>query len=116
MQVSSKTVAQVVVVEMAGRLDSVTAGPAGDELDAIAKGPIKQVVLNLQHVDYASSAGLRIIVRTAKLLKTHRGELKLCAANPTVKQALETSGFDALIRLVDTEEAAIRSFTGESAA
>ena len=114
MQVSSRTVAQVVVVEMTGRLDSVAAGPAGYELDAIAKGPIKQVVLNLQHVDYASSAGLRIIVRTAKQLNNQRGELKLCAANPTVKQALETSGFNALIRLVDTEEAAIRSFSPAS--
>jgi anti-sigma B factor antagonist len=116
MEISSKMVDGVRVVEMRGRLDSVTAGPAGDSMDAIAKRPDKQVVLSLQHVDYVSSAGLRILLRAAKLLKTHRGELKLCNANPTVKHALEISGFNSLLTLVDTEDAAIRSFRASGAA
>lgn len=110
MEITSRSVAGVRVVEMRGRLDSVTAGPAGDSMDAMAQGPDKQVVVNLQHLDYVSSAGLRVLLRAAKLLKTHRGELKLCQANPTVRQALETSGFNSLLTLLDTEDAAVRSF------
>lgn len=110
MDISSKSVAGVRVVEMRGRLDSVTAGPAGDSMDAIAQGPDKQVVVNLQHLDYVSSAGLRVLLRAAKLIKTHRGEIKLCQANPSVKQVLETSGFNSLITLLDTEDEAVRSF------
>lgn len=107
---------RIVVVEMTASFDSNTAGIAGDKMTALANGASKQMVLNLQHLDYVSSAGLRIIVRTAKLLQAHQGELKLCAANLTVKQALVTSGFNALIKLVDTEDEAIRSFPATGAA
>lgn len=57
-----------------------------------------------------SSAGLRVIVRGAKLLQVNRGELKICNAKGGVKSILETSGFDSLIKLYDTEKEAIAAF------
>ena len=45
-----------------------------------------------------------------KLLKTHRGEQKLCHANLSVKHALGVWGFNSGLTLLDTEDAAFRSF------
>ena len=49
-------------------------------------------------------------VPDAKLLQGKRGELKICDAKSGVKTVLETSGFDSLIKLYDTEKDAIAAF------
>ena len=48
--------------------------------------------------------------RMDKLLKTHRGEQKLCHANPNVKHPLERWGLNSGLTLLDAEDAACRSF------
>jgi hypothetical protein len=55
-------------------------------------------------------------VQAAKLLKTRRGERKLCHANPNVKHALGMWGFNSGLTLLDTEDAASRSFRPTGAA
>jgi anti-anti-sigma factor len=76
----------------------------------IAKGEHSRVLLNLEKVDYVSSAGLRVILRGAKLLQVNRGELKICNANTLVKSILETSGFNSLIKVYNTEQDAFSAF------
>jgi anti-sigma B factor antagonist len=110
MQIETRKVYDVLVVDMSGRLDSHTAGEAGDRLVAIAQGDEKRVLLNLAKVDYVSSAGLRVILRGAKLLQVDLGELKICSATKAVTQILETSGFDSLIKIYETERQAISAF------
>ena len=111
MQIETRKVYDVLVVDMSGRLDNASSGDAGDRLVEIVQGDDKQVLLNLKHVDYVSSAGLRIILRGAKLLQNKRGEMKICCAADGVKQVLLTSGFNSLIRLHDTEPEAIAAFS-----
>ncbi len=55
-------------------------------------------------------------VQAAKLLKTHRGERKPCHANPSVKHALEISWFNSRLTVLDTKDAASRSFRPTGAA
>jgi anti-anti-sigma factor len=66
--------------------------------------------LNLAKVDYISSAGLRVILTLAKLLQSSNGEMKICRANGSVNEVLQTSGFNSLIKIVDDEETAIASW------
>ena len=46
----------------------------------------------------------------AKLLQGNRGELKICNANGLVRNVLETSGFNSLIKVYDTEKEAFSAF------
>jgi anti-anti-sigma factor len=110
MKIETRKVYDVLVVDMSGRLDSRTSGESGDRIVQIAQGGDKRVLLNLDKLDYVSSAGLRVIVTGAKLLQGKRGELKICNAKGGVKSVLETSGFDSLIKLYDTEKEAIAAF------
>jgi anti-anti-sigma factor len=110
MKIETRKVYDVLVVDMSGRLDSRTSGESGDRIVQIAQGGDKRVLLNLDKLDYVSSAGLRVIVTGAKLLHGKRGELKICNAKGGVKSVLETSGFDSLIKLYDTEKEAIAAF------
>ena len=113
MQITTRTIYDVLVVDMAGRLDSVAVGDASDRMVAIAEGDNKRVVLNLAGVDYVSSAGLRVLLIAAKLLKTHRGELKLCAARSEIRKVIEMAGFNSLLNQFPSEQDAVTAFLGK---
>ena len=89
MEIETRKVYDVLVVDMAGRLDTQTSGDAGDRIVEIAQGGDKKVVVNLERLEYVSSAGLRVILRGAKLLQARRGELKICNAAGVVREVLE---------------------------
>lgn len=110
MKIETRKVYDVLVVDMSGRLDSHSSGDAGDRIVEIAQGEARRVLLNLEKLDYVTSAGLRVILRGAKLLEGKRGELKICNAREAVRNVLETSGFHSLIKVYDTEKDAFAAF------
>ena len=111
MQISTRESYGVTVVDMEGSLDTSTSGDTGDELVRLVKeGNNKKLLLNLEKLDYVSSAGLRAILVAAKLLQHARGELRLCNPNKVVREVLEVSGFNSLLRLHDTEADALATF------
>lgn len=110
MKIETRKIHDVLVVDMGGSLDSTSSGEAGDRIANIAKGEHKRVLLNLAELEYVSSAGLRVILRGAKLLQGNRGELKICNAKGPVRDVLETSGFKSLIKVYDTEQEAFSAF------
>jgi anti-anti-sigma factor len=112
MQFATREVGPVLVIDLAGRLDSRTAGDVGDRMDAIGIGEARQVVLNLAGLDFVSSAGLRVILRLARLMQSRGGELQIGAPQPMVADVLQTSGFDSLLRIHPNEAAAIAAAPG----
>jgi anti-sigma B factor antagonist len=110
MEIETRRVYDVLVVDMSGRLDSHSSGDAGDRMVKLVQAEDKRVLLNLEKLEYVSSAGLRIIIRAAKLLQTNRGELKICNARGVVRDALETAGFHSLIKIYDSEKEAFSAF------
>jgi anti-sigma B factor antagonist len=110
MKIETRKIYDVLVVDMAGKLDTSTSGDASDQMVKIAQGDNKQVVLNLDGLEYVSSAGLRVILLASKLLQAGRGELKICHARDIVKKVLETSGFNSLLKIYDTEKDAVAAF------
>jgi len=112
MQITTRDANDVLVVDMIGSLDTSTSGDAYDEMVRIAQSGRPKVLVSLKGVEYISSAGLRVILTASKLLKTARGEMRLCEANEVVRDVLETSGFDSLLRLHDSELDAHIAFRG----
>jgi anti-anti-sigma factor len=110
MEITTRQVYDVLVVDMSGRLDSRAAGFGNDEMARIYKSHAKSVLVNLKDLEFITSAGLRVLLVAAKLYKSSSGKFKLCEANPEVKQVLETCGFDSLVDLYATESEAIKSF------
>jgi len=110
MQLTTRRLEDLVVVELAGRLDSHSAGAVGDRLDAIGASGEKRVLLSLAGLDYISSAGLRAILRLSRLLKSHGGELRVSEPGGMVATVLETVGFDSLLQIHPTEAEARTAF------
>lgn len=110
MRIDTRHVQDALVIDMVGRLDSHSAGEVGDRIAALAMGPEKRLVVNLSAVPYVSSAGLRVLLRGAKLAQAHGGALKLCAAVEMVDGVLDTAGFDSLLVRYPTESDALAAF------
>ena len=110
MDVSTREVDGVLVADLSGRLDTRTSGAASDELSRVAQGDHRKVLLNLEGLEFLSSAGLRVFLRTAKALRKVDGILKVSGARGVVKEVMEISGFHDLLDLHDTETEALASF------
>lgn len=110
MQITTRPVYGVLVVDMEGRLDSKSVGYGNDEMVRIVQSDHKKVLVNLEKLEFITSSGLRVLLLASKLLQASGGQLKICNANQLVKGVLETCGFDSLISLYPTEADAIKSF------
>lgn len=96
-----------------GRLDSNTAPDLETTmLRAIEKGA-REVVIDFEALAYISSAGLRVILKTAKDLKRLNGKLVLCAMQDYVREVFEISGFDTFLPIVPTTGEALRQASGK---
>lgn len=105
MQIAEHDTGGVMVIAPAGRLDSNSA-PA---LDAVLSGPAKtapKLVVDLAAVDYISSAGLRVLLKAAKLARASGQKLALAGLAPQVREVFDVSGFTKLFQTGETVAAA----------
>lgn len=82
-----------------GRLDSVTA----DEAEAVFQQVIDRfdtLTLNMEQLEYISSAGLRVLKRVHMAMKKKGGNLELSGVRPMVMEVFEMTGFASLLRIV----------------
>jgi len=93
-----------------GRIDSTTSGILEKALSIAIEGGSKELLLDFQKMDYISSAGLRVLLMTAKKTGKLGGKTVLCTLNPNVKEVFDISGFSAIFNIYNTQDEAIRSF------
>jgi len=109
MEISTRTVNDVTVVDISGSLDTHTSGAASDEMAKVI-GNAEKMLLNLENLEFLSSAGLRVFLRTAKQQKGSGGAIKVCNATGVVKEVMEISGFGSLLDLHEFESDALAAF------
>jgi anti-anti-sigma factor len=83
------------IVVLSGRLDAAQAAAAQASLDKVSG----VVTLDLSGLDYISSAGLGVLLKTQKRLAASAGRLRLAGVNPHVRDILVYSGFDQLFEI-----------------
>ena len=84
---------------MEGRLDAVTA-PEAEELFLQMTERFEKLILNMEKLQYISSAGLRVLKKTYMASVKKNGELELSHVNKLVMEVLEMTGFAGLLRIV----------------
>lgn len=106
MKIKNEQIGDVVVVRFDGRLDTTTASDALAHFDALVNDGSPVIVADLSLVDFVSSAGLRILLATAKNIGT-TGSLRLFGLNPAVREVFDVSGFSTILTIFDDETSAI---------
>ena len=107
MNITQRDVREVKIIDLKGNLDTNTSPDLEKQLSELMDGEIKKILINLEKVDYISSAGLRVFLATAKQLKITSGELRLCNLNETVQEIFDMSGFSTILNVSKTEPEAL---------
>ena len=83
------------VVTFAGRLDAAESPRAQAALDAVS-GIVK---LDCTGLEYISSAGLGVLLKTQKRLLAANGKLRLTGVNRQLRDIFMYSGFDQILEI-----------------
>ena len=82
-----------------GRLDTVTA-PEAEEIFLQMTERFEKLTLNMEGLQYISSAGLRVLKKTYMATVRKNGVLELSNVNNLVMEVLEMTGFSGLLKIV----------------
>lgn len=108
--VEVKCVDGVTVAAFGPRLDASTAGETGSALDDLIRGAAAKLLCDFSLTEFISSAGLRLLLSTAKKLKDSGGELVLCSLSPFVHDELEMGGLVPFFTICGSEDEALALF------
>jgi anti-anti-sigma factor len=100
----------VSVMKVKGRVDSESTPELDDALTQLLQQNRNKIVLNLQGVDFISSAGLRAIVKAFQAAQKADGGLRLASVSNPVEVVLRTVGMMQMLQMYPSEQEAIESF------
>ena len=91
MTIEIKKSAEQTIIEIIGRLDTITA-PALDKTIQEDIGDTKNLVLDVKGMEYISSAGLRVLLSAQKKMQKV-GSMKVINVCEAVMEVFEMTGF-----------------------
>lgn len=91
MKITKKQVDTKLELSLEGRLDTTTAPELERELQT-SLDSASELTLDLEKLDYISSAGLRVLLSAHKVM-SKKGGMKIVNANEIVSEVFDVTGF-----------------------
>ncbi len=107
MDIHEETSGSTVVVAPSGRVDGFSSPELEKRISEIIEGGQSRLLLDCTNMDYISSAGLRVVLVSAKKCQQQGGKLAVCALQPSCKSVMEVSGFLNMLEYHETRDAAL---------
>ena len=95
------------MAKAAGRVDGINSLKFQDALTSLLEKNVTALVLDLEHLSYISSAGLRVILVAAKELQESTGKFAVCSLSDSVADVFRVSGFDTIVPTYATQPEAL---------
>ena len=115
MKITQRVEGDVTVFLPEGRIDTQAAADMDQALQSAVAGSSHKIVVDMSGVEYISSAGLRSLAAVLVKSRAEGGDMKLAALNKRVTRVFNIIGFDLLMSVHDTSEAAIADFSSSTA-
>ena len=96
-----------------GRIDSSNAIDFDNALGDLIEKSQQAFILDFEAISYISSAGLRVILLTAKSLQKLEREFIVCSLSESIAELFKISGFDRLIQVRGTRAEALAAVQGD---
>jgi len=93
MEITESQIPQGTVLELSGRLDGIASPAVDNRVNALVAAEVRRVIFDCSRLSYASSAGLRVFLSSAKKLKSVGGQVVVTGLVPSVKEVFALSGF-----------------------
>ena len=111
--IDEEKIEDVVVLRLQGLVDSGTSQLMEGRLnDLISDGNVK-IVVDLDLVDYISSAGWGIFVGEIKGVRASDGDIKLASMRPDVREVFDLLEFNTLLTPYDSRRDALAAFESD---
>lgn len=76
-------------IELAGSLDTDTASQLQAKIDEFIDSTVHLVVMDMKRLEFLSSAGLRVIFKTKKMMDNRQGKFMLLNLQPQVRKVFD---------------------------
>ena len=107
MEINTRREKDIVIVTVKGRMGEVSAPEFEEKMnELIDKGETKFLV-DLEGLEYISSAGLRGLLAAAKTLKEKDGQIFLSGLMGAVREVFEISQFISIFQIFETVDSAL---------
>lgn len=94
----------IVMLTLTGSLDVAGAGIADEVLSGLSSD---KAIADLGNVDFVASAGIRVLVKTAKALAARGGKFALLNPDDQARRVMFTTGLDKIVPVTNSEEEAV---------
>ena len=98
-----------IVLELKGRLDTVTSIDLEKKIQELMERPERRLVFDFSELNYISSSGLRVLLMAAKRLKAVDGKMALVSLNDQNQAVFEIAGFSSFFTVYQSQDEAINS-------
>ena len=103
MEIKKVSDGSALTVKLVGRLDAVTALELDKDLSA-SLGNVRDLTVDLADLEYISSAGLRMLLKTQKRMDK-QGSMKIRNIRDNVREVLDMTGFSSFLTIEDNKKA-----------
>jgi anti-sigma B factor antagonist len=98
-------------VKASGRIDGSNATKIEEILASLTEASKFKIVFDMNEVNFMSSAGWWVLIRTQKVCKRYkRGELVLACVDPKIRSSLDMVGMGSYFKIFDDITSAVGSF------
>ena len=108
LQIDLEEIENKMILRLDGRLDAATTPILERKIHSLIDEHHHKILLDFFHVDYLSSAGMRLLLATSKNLKSKKGALLLFSINEEVLEIIKLAGFEKILQIFESEQEAIQ--------
>ncbi|PVX24224.1 MAG: anti-sigma factor antagonist [Candidatus Bathyarchaeum sp.] len=104
-----KTEGDITIAVIIPRFDAYTANDIETSLKEIIGKGARKIICDFSQTEYVASAGLRVLLSSAKSLQKCGGQIVMASMKPYVKEVFEVSGFTQIFKVFDSQEEALQT-------
>jgi len=99
MEIKKTAEGNAVILQLKGRLDTITSSQLEEELEDVFSEEIVELTFDFSALDYISSSGLRVLLSAQKKINAMGAKMKIIGANEVVKEIFDATGFTKIMDL-----------------
>ena len=98
MKIDSQKDGENLTLKLEGRLETSTAPKLQEVVDKELEG-IMKLLIDLEELEYVSSAGLRVLLAASKKMKAKQGNMVVCHVGEDIMEVFEITGFNDILNI-----------------
>jgi anti-sigma B factor antagonist len=108
-QVRERTLDHIVIAELSGEIDALTAPQVSARLDSLTHRERPDVLVDLRQVTFIDCSGLSVLVRANNRAAARSGRVRLLCTDPRVLRTLQVTQLSGHFTILNTLPVPLRS-------